>query len=507
MSDEHSTPVGTPVVLAPGRIVLVGEYAALTDGSTVEAAFGCYAKAQFVPQKDSAFTMTLLAAILDRIKVELAELAPALPPGTVLVTNEDFRTLGASVAGVGGSAAMAVAAVGAVLESLGLALESRKPLVLSIADAARRRAQGYVGSGSDTAAATHGGLIRTGRAVDGQRQPSPMAAPAGLHLVVFAAGPARPPAEVARALQSYARADAISFLGAVAQLRELSQRFLDEVASGQATGAITAAGKYGEVLQGLCAAAEAPIMNEAFTRAAGIARELGGIAKPTGAGNGEVGVALFATPEACQYFRKACTGPLAALEGDLDAAGVRCEFPDNAIVADLDERDSAELPEAEPDEFDMPTVKTAAPVLDDADEAVSALGPVDPAYDEELPEAPARRPRWPFIVLIVVILGLVLGYEIHRRSRTASQPLPRPAPASLPPSAPSEEPAAPVQASPPAPTTAQTDTDTDTQAEVRPSPSEPRVERPSNVKPRRRGGAIRKRTGGPRAGRLRPEDF
>jgi len=518
MSSERSTPIGTPVVLAPGRIVLVGEYAALADGSTVEAAFGCYARAQFIPAKDSNVGMTLVAEIVEQIKIELAELAPALPPGTVLLTNEDFRALGAAVAGMGGSAAMAVATVGAVLESMGLALESRKPLVFRIADAARRRVQGYRGSGSDTAAAAYGGLIRTRCAVTGQRQPSPMAPPAGLHLVVFAAGPSRPPGEIARALQHFASKDPAAYLEAVARLRELSQRFLDEVASGQATGAITAAGKYGEVLQDLCDEAAASIMNPAFSRAAGLARELGGVAKPTGAGNGEVGVALFATPEACQYFRKACTAPLVALAGDLDPAGVRCEFPDNAVMADLDERDSAEVPEPEPDEFDMPTVKTSLPIATSLREEGTAPNPgkdESVAHDEPVAHAmareahrerPARRSRWPYFVFIGMLLGLGVGYEIHRL-----HPVPVP-PSLLPPAPPGMLPsvldAAAMDAeavSLPGPTTTLSATQSATQTATQVPPAAPSVEPPP--KRRRPSRSPRHRPHRTPTRRLAPEEF
>jgi mevalonate kinase len=501
MSGARSTPIGTPVVLAPGKIVLVGEYAALADGSTVEAAFGCYARAQFLPQNESTTSMTLVAEIIERIRVELAEIAPALPPGSVLLTNEDFRGPRPVAAGLGGSAAMAVAAVGAVLESLGLALEARKPLVFRIADAARRRTQGYAGWGSDTAAATYGGLIRTGHRHDGQRQLLPMAPPAGLHMVVFSAGPSLPPAQVVQALERHARTDAVSFLEAVAKLREAAQRFLDEVASGQATAAIAAAGRYGELLQSLCAAAQAPIMNPAFTRAAALARELGGIAKPTGAGSGEIGVALFAMPEAGERFRKACTEPLVAFAGDLDTAGVRCEFPDNAVGADLDERDSAEIPEAEPDEFDMPTVKTASPLVASLQEPPTVQNPVSagpPLAAAEPGEKPARSRTWLVLVLLGLSLALAGGLGLRRF-------LASPAPMA-PPSKPAQR---PTTTAPPAPTVVEMPTPEPPAAATAPQAAEAEPPAPAAPAGKRRhpGHAGRPRLPTHRAGSLSPDDF
>lgn len=407
MAAQHTTPIGTPVVIAPGRVMLVGEYALLPGGSAVEAAIGCYARAQFIPRMDGG--MTLAAEVLEKFHAELGEVATALPAGSVLVTNEDFRRAGVT-RGLGSTAAMAVAAAGAVFETLGLPLESRKPQVFRIAEAARRAAVGDAGSGADIAAATYGGLLRIARPIDGPAQVLPMAPPAGLRLVVFSAGPAPAPARVVAALDRHARQDPLHHHEVVRQLRDCAQRFLDEIGSGRATLAVAAAGKYGELLQGLCAAAGEPIMTQAFTRAALLARELGGIAKPAGAGEGDLGVALFATPEAAQRFRRACSEPLLALDGELDSAGVRCQVVDGVVAADLDESDSVETPAPELDELTMPTI-----VKDMSDDLI-VLPPL--AGDSE--EVPARPPT-----PVVPVIATAASEAVTVRDRPA-QPAPPP---------------------------------------------------------------------------------
>jgi phosphomevalonate kinase len=75
-------------------------------------------------------------------------------------------------------------------------------------------------------------------------------------------------------------------------------------------------------------AASVPIVTDAFTRASELAKELGGIAKPSGAGGGDIGVAMFATPEAARLFARALPKPLAPLDVDLDRMGVRRRSPD-----------------------------------------------------------------------------------------------------------------------------------------------------------------------------------
>ena len=61
----------------------------------------------------------------------------------------------------------------------------------------------------------------------------------------------------------------------------------------------------GNALAALGQAAGLPIVTPPFARAAALARELGGAAKPSGAGGGDVGVAFFTDQEAAATFAPA----------------------------------------------------------------------------------------------------------------------------------------------------------------------------------------------------------
>ncbi len=100
--------VGTPVVTAPGKIFLVGEYAILEGGAAVLAAVNRYAVAQFVPGMDPA--SKVVAEAVKRATAETGEAGSALPLGSVLVNSEDFMQ-GNRKIGLGSSAATAVAAL------------------------------------------------------------------------------------------------------------------------------------------------------------------------------------------------------------------------------------------------------------------------------------------------------------------------------------------------------------------------------------------------------------
>jgi phosphomevalonate kinase len=128
-------------------------------------------------------------------------------------------------------------------------------------------------------------------------------------------------------VQKFARRDPAAYRQMIDNLREIAERFVAELRAGSATGAVATAGRYGRRLAVLGAAASVPIVTDTFTRASELAKELGGIAKPSGAGGGDIGVAMFATPEAARLFARALPKPLAPLELDLDRAGVRRRSP------------------------------------------------------------------------------------------------------------------------------------------------------------------------------------
>jgi phosphomevalonate kinase len=325
MGSERSTLVGTPVVIAPGKIFLVGEYAVLEEGTAVLAAVSRHAVAQFMPGMTPM--SKLVGEAVERARAEIGEAASALPPGSVLVDTDDFHQ-GQRKIGLGSSAATAAAAVGALFESAGVSVAKNRDRVFSIAYAAHRAAQGGAGSGAGVAAAGHGGLVKAERRKAGEPSVESLLPPAGLHLVVFWTGQPVSTANMIEGVQRYAKKDPAAYQTIIADLRDIALRFVAELHAGRATGAVAAAGRYGKRMAALGAAAAVPIVTDAFTRTSDLAKELGGIAKPSGAGGGDIGVAMFATPESSRLFARALQKPLVPLDLDLDRLGVRRRVPD-----------------------------------------------------------------------------------------------------------------------------------------------------------------------------------
>jgi len=417
MSGEHDTPIGTPVVIAPGKVFLVGEYAVLDEGCAVLAAISLHAKAQFIPRLEGMPPM--VTELVRRTKVELGEAAAALPPGGVLANTDEFK-LGCAVGGLGSSAAIAVATVGAVYEALGLAVEERRPAILTLADAGRRAIQGDVGSGADAVAATFGGLVQITRHKNTLPSIDRLASPAGLHLVLFSAGRSISTRQMTAGLREYARHEPVAFEHAMNNLRELAQRFVAEVSAANATGAVVAAGKYGDELAKLSVAASVPILTEAFTLASGLARQYGGIAKPAGAGGGEIGVALFATPEAADLFKRACRQPLTPLDGAMEAFGVRCRNPKKTVDDSDFEIECVSTPSPEPSEISIRPVPRNVIVVRSVHEAET----VREKKVEAPPAEPIEPPQKHYVrrrllpVAAIMAAGVVTWYTFPRPSET-----------------------------------------------------------------------------------------
>jgi phosphomevalonate kinase len=149
-----------------------------------------------------------------------------------------------------------------------------------------------------------------------------MTVPGSLHLVVFWTEAPADTRALVEAVRAYGRRAPSSYKMLIGALSATADRFANELAAGRATGAVVTAGRYGRQLAELGKAAGVPIVTEAFERAAALAQELGGAAKPSGAGGGDIGVALFATPEAATLFARACHPAVSVLDVGLARSGV-----------------------------------------------------------------------------------------------------------------------------------------------------------------------------------------
>lgn len=272
------------VVRAPGKLVLVGEYAVLDGGGAVVAAVDRGVECAVYP----APTLRIETPGDDRFVAAALEGAPA--GRYVFADWNPVVDLGGK-AGFGGSAAATVAAV------LAAGFPGERAVEV------HHRVQGG-GSGVDVFASLRGGVRRF---PDGAEVPCPPL------VAVWSGQSASTASRVARYLEWSGRA------AFVERSRALVDAFADDPVG-------TFVEAYA-LLRGMATEAGVAYDTPALAAIAGLARGRGGAAKPSGAGGGDVAVAVFPDAERRLAFQAACSDAGFRVIPVNVAPGARVETP------------------------------------------------------------------------------------------------------------------------------------------------------------------------------------
>ena len=200
--------------------------------------------------------------------------------------------------GIGRSAAVVTAAVAAWLAAGG---RRDRALTCEAAVAAHALFQEGHGSGADVAAAAHGGVIEFRRSA-GRLAVTPRALPPGLELLVGWTGE---PARTDPLVKHFSSAAATREPAALRALIETAEAAARALAAGDAAAfgaTVTASAAH---LARLGAELGMPIVTPALTRLVDAAAAAGAIAKPSGAGGGDCGVAFCTSAAQADAVRTA----------------------------------------------------------------------------------------------------------------------------------------------------------------------------------------------------------
>jgi len=313
----------SPVVSAPGKMMISGEYAVLAGAEAIVAAVSRRAHAS-VPgegQRGSAPAAPAEArAAFSQVEGALGKLG--FEP---TVDVSELRSKDAKL-GLGSSAAAAAAAAGLAFVEHGQEIAS---------DAARHRVfdaawRGHmdvapIGSGADVAASVFGGFLRFSRR-GVEIQVSPLEWPAGLRTHVVWTGQEARTSTFLERVAGLAKAAPAKHEQLLQALKDEAARFLRAVEKRDTNGILVSTGAYGRAMGALGDAAEIAIVNDTLRKVAELAERAGGAAKPSGAGGGDVAIALFPDESSDERFRALCSDcnfTLLAIE--LGAPGVRRE--------------------------------------------------------------------------------------------------------------------------------------------------------------------------------------
>jgi phosphomevalonate kinase len=326
---------------APGKLILTGEYAVLDGAPALVLAVNrrVIAKRRAGACGSSAF----LLAILGEIEKRYGREHPAAKAAAEIIVDSTPFYEGATKLGLGSSAAVSVAATALALAANHQAMPViDRELVLSIASAAHATAQSARagqqarGSGADIAAAVYGGVIAFQRTTpDRVAWPSDAAAagrairvdgatvdrltwPAGVTLIPFFTGAAADTTSLVSAVHEARERDRAAVDAALHAIDKASRAACQscamrasEIASNALISALSLAA---QAVDQLAAATGLPLVPSGVTQARSAMARLGGTAKTTGAGGGDIAVAVVPGAEdatvAMRYLIEAGCKPL-----------------------------------------------------------------------------------------------------------------------------------------------------------------------------------------------------
>ena len=328
------------IATAPGKLILTGEYAVLDGGPALVIAVDrrVIAKRRKGPRGSSAF----LLAIAETIGKRLGADDPATKAAMEIFVDSSPLYDGTTKLGLGSSAAVTVAATALALaaDHEAVPLIDRQQ-VLAIASEAHAMAQaaraaettvgvrrsgadiaagvGVRGSGADIAAAVYGGVIAFQRAAPEQLAwPSDAAAhgraialatgtadtlawPSGVTLIPFFTGisadTAALIAAVAEARASRRVAVDAALTAVVRASRAACQACAAHVPEIASSALIAALAFAANAMDQLAIATDLPLVPDCVTAARSALKPLGGTAKTTGAGGGDVAIAVIPATE------------------------------------------------------------------------------------------------------------------------------------------------------------------------------------------------------------------
>ncbi len=297
------------VALAPGKLVLSGSYAVLEGAPALVVAVDRYARADTSKPSEKP-TREVLEALSGR-----AEDAPSW--------EADELYEGGTKLGLGSSAAILVASLGAREASRGADLEDPdvRSKLFARARAAHAEAQGG-GSGVDVAAATYGGVLRYSLHA-GRAWVLTAELPEDLVLQPYFSGTSARTSDLLDVVRAFREREPASYAQRMADLGYASELTAERMQSASVREIVAAIESFGRALEQLGDAADADIVPLSFKRLAGAAGEEGGTFVPSGAGGGDLGVFFGPAAPSERFAERAAALGMRPVHLGIDRGGVR----------------------------------------------------------------------------------------------------------------------------------------------------------------------------------------
>lgn len=317
---------------APGKLILLGEYAVLEGASALVAAVNRLARVTIRPSPDHSFTVEapvidigsqrftldsrgkvrFLQRPIKKLKFFLSIFEYAVqelekrnmlitPIRITLDTSEFFLRKGAAKLGLGSSAALTVALLAALFAYYGgnESSESQKMELFCTALDAHRAAQGNVGSGIDVAACVFGHILHY-RLVP----PPSLTVPAeihtleplpDIHYLPIWTGKASSTTDLVNKFYEFKRRNGNGYKKLFRDLSALSQAGYEAFARKNSSDFLDVIRDYYRQMVAIGEYIDSPVVSKEHQTIANIVYDFGAVYKPSGAGGGDFGIAVVRT--------------------------------------------------------------------------------------------------------------------------------------------------------------------------------------------------------------------
>ena len=317
---------------APGKLVLMGEYAVLCGAPALVMAVNRRARVSIEPA-GPVFSIDALAAdslhlegpslhdlgssgaagLIDAVVSSLTEQSilsqSALAPFRGVLDSRAFFSAGNEgrhlKLGLGSSAAITVAFGTAIAQHGGIEPLDDRRAWLNRLLVAHRAWQGGRGSGLDIAAAVQGGVIRYQLVADEQPRISAMHLPDELELAFVWTRRAASTREFLRAFDDWRHSRAEQAQAQLDLLGATAAEGVAAVAAGDPAAFVDAIGVFAGQLEALGGAIGLAVFSEEHQAIARAVRAAGAVYKPCGAGGGDIGVAASCDRDTMQRVKRA----------------------------------------------------------------------------------------------------------------------------------------------------------------------------------------------------------
>lgn len=310
---------------APGKLVLLGEYAVLDGAPALVAAVDrrasvrltatgredCRVDAPDLGVSDARCRLRPRARVawaddvtdptplgLVTAVFQAASDAGAVPAFDAWLGTGAFFDVDGEKLGLGSSAALTVALTGALHRLAGLAPPGLADLVRT-----HRSLQGGRGSGVDIAAALHGGLVAYSGADTASPTALPSDLPAGVTWACVWTGRSTATGDYLQRVAGWRRTDPHLYARQIRHLTAIAEAGVEEVRRGDGAGLLETVRAYTDGLDRLGDASGTDIVAAEHQRIREVARRCGVAYKPCGAGGGDVGVGLSTDRDQLRTFR------------------------------------------------------------------------------------------------------------------------------------------------------------------------------------------------------------